>query len=184
MPSGTRRASIIGTFLNGFIDETIDYTGVYRNSEIVDNWKTYNITKVKVNIIDNENVVAFLVFNGCGSSTSNWFDQNRLLESSWTDLTTTTPIQYFSLSGLQVAHLSDYTSVIYKARFFISSVVDFENCNNDQGWLVTTYILYPCDYDGSHTGVRILYAKDNKMARLNEDELGFAERLDIWIQKM
>ena len=63
---------------------------------------TYNIQKVRVDIIKNEEIVAFMLFNGSNTNNKNWFTHGNLLNSSWQDLITMTPTQnsHFDLIGI------------------------------------------------------------------------------------
>ena len=41
----------------------------------------------------------FIVFDASGSDKTNWFKRNNILESSFTDIRTYQPINYFSIDG-------------------------------------------------------------------------------------
>ena len=76
--------------------------GEFRNDEIVDNWNDMNISRVKVDILNNfGDVAATLLFNGTGTDKWNWFSNETLIKSSWIDLRADTPVSVFSITGVR-----------------------------------------------------------------------------------
>ena len=64
-------------------------TGDYRNNDILSALNEHNINQIKVELIDfSDNVAASLIFDGTDRDVKSWFSQYKLVESSWTHLTT------------------------------------------------------------------------------------------------
>ena len=57
----------------------------------------YN-TQVKISLYKEGVEKAYIIFDGKGSNNIDWFDANRILQSSWTDIQEQT-IGYFSVHG-------------------------------------------------------------------------------------
>jgi hypothetical protein len=57
------------------------------------------VFQVRVVFAGQGETLAFLEFDGSGSSNRNWFSQSRLLQSSWSDLDKKTSLNYFSIKG-------------------------------------------------------------------------------------
>ena len=67
--------------------------------------------------------VASLKFDAAGTDNTNWFSQNNLVESPWSDLKTATNFQAFSIDG--------------SARTF-EIHTPYAGCGNDIGWMLVT----------------------------------------------
>jgi len=46
--------------------------------------------------------VAYIEFNGTGSTKEDWFSKAKILEASWSDLVSHQRLQYFSIAGYGV----------------------------------------------------------------------------------
>ncbi|CAG5124560.1 unnamed protein product [Candidula unifasciata] len=64
-------------------------------SYILDNWK--NIVQVRYSLYREGKEVSYIVFNGTGSNGTSWFQQSRILSTSWTKLKNEGPIEHFTL---------------------------------------------------------------------------------------
>ncbi|XP_053376781.1 protein jagged-1-like [Mercenaria mercenaria] len=58
----------------------------YRNPS-VNNWNTLNVKQVRYSLYKNETEVAYVLFDGEGSSMTNWFTRSRIIISSYEDIT-------------------------------------------------------------------------------------------------
>ena len=68
----------------------------YRSRDALDNWA--RVAEVLFAIYKDNELVKKVIFNGKGSTYTNWFTADRVIHSSWVDLTTR-PHNYFSLAG-------------------------------------------------------------------------------------
>ncbi|XP_056006780.1 uncharacterized protein LOC130050577 [Ostrea edulis] len=73
-------------------------TSKYRTS-LIDQWESLDITQVQLHLYKSGTKVAEVVFNGTGSTNTNWFSGNRVVSSTWTDVTPTQTYNYFSIEG-------------------------------------------------------------------------------------
>ncbi|KAK7102772.1 uncharacterized protein [Littorina saxatilis] len=119
-------------------------------SYVMDRWT--NIDQVRIRLYRTDSVVAEMTFDGQGSTRISWLDISRLLTSSWTDMTSSSPHNCFSLTGL------DW---VYR-RFYLSK---FEaGCENDTGWLTvadthpTPSVYGQCPWDYSQPLPALLYS--------------------------
>ena len=54
---------------------------------------------MKIELIKGGDVVKVFVFAGTGSTNMNWFDKQRLLKSSYSDLSKSSKTNFFSIIG-------------------------------------------------------------------------------------
>ena len=88
--------------------------------------------------------VMSMKFNARGTTNVDWFTQNNLLQSPWTDLKSAATLKPFRING----H--------YGARNFEISA-KYAGCPNDAGWFM---IGGPhCDWEKFHPVPAILYSK-------------------------
>ncbi|KAK7114311.1 uncharacterized protein [Littorina saxatilis] len=96
-------------------------------SKLLDLWDKLPIGLVRVGLYTNNEEQRYFEFDGEGSNYLNWFSQDRLINSSYTDLSATMPLlKFFSIQG-------DPT---FARTFFINQ--NFGDCSADAGWLVVT----------------------------------------------
>ncbi|KAL9970506.1 hypothetical protein ACROYT_G022892 [Oculina patagonica] len=105
------------------LDTTAAHLGHYKN-RIVLNWTTFNPQEARVVLYKDGNEVVALKFNVSGTNNLNWFSQQNLISSPWSDLKTAENLQQFDLTGS------------YDRYFEISKLYD--GCEGDTGWLVIT----------------------------------------------
>ncbi|XP_046561063.1 uncharacterized protein LOC124270089 [Haliotis rubra] len=78
-------------------------------SKIMSTWETAGIQLVKVLLMKNSQVRNEIIFDGTGTTKMSWFTPTRVINSTWTDLTTST-FNVFRISGepntrrFQVSH--------------------------------------------------------------------------------
>jgi hypothetical protein len=161
--------------LHGNMDRETGSYCFFRNTTVFEGWEFMNISRVKLVVKHDNEVAAFLLFNGTGSKHLEWFNQSRLLNSSWYDLNASTKLSQFSIDGFSSTTTSNL-------RFFISQRFSGPGkCYDDLGWFVVSWSYYPCD--STITGKRILYAKNNNVSRFVTEEFGFADRYEFWIKR-
>ena len=74
-------------------------TGEFRHEEVLENWSSKGIQQIKVDVIDfSDNIVNTLVFDGTNTQNKNWFHYNKLISSSFWQLSDTP--NTFSVSGV------------------------------------------------------------------------------------
>ncbi|CAC5391148.1 unnamed protein product [Mytilus coruscus] len=115
-------------------------------SDIINYWESLQIDQVRVSVYKNGSERAFFLFNGVGSSKTNWFAKNRLLNTSYTDLDQSTTANYFSISG-HTAYVGNLQTQFYR-RFFINA--NYAGCCCDKGWLFVSDIYSYGDCDWEH----------------------------------
>ncbi len=81
----------------------------------------------------------------------NWFSQNNLVQSPWTDLKTASNLQAFSIDG--------------DARTFEISG-PYLGCEDDSGWLLITQSH--CQWETRHPVPSILYSKLSTSVNWND----------------
>ncbi|XP_014679365.1 PREDICTED: uncharacterized protein LOC106819231 [Priapulus caudatus] len=87
-------------------------------------------SQVKVSLLTADEEVVFVDFNGVDSNKVNWFSQDRIMRSSFSDLPYSEPMQYASIAGSG-----------QHRRFFLQK--SYETCATDAGWMVIADELKP-----------------------------------------
>ncbi|XP_046561065.1 uncharacterized protein LOC124270091 [Haliotis rubra] len=124
-------------------------------SKIMSAWDTAGIQLVKVLLMKNSHVRNEIIFDGTGSTKMSWFTPTRVINSTWTDLTTSTS-NYFSIEG----HL-------YTRRFLISHLYGL--CTTDVIWMSVVDgndQSHPCSWDNPSVYPKLLYAINNQKAAI------------------
>ena len=98
----------------------------YRNRDAFHNWA--GIDEVLFAIYKDGQMVKRVIFNGKGSTFTSWFAADRVIQSSWVDLTTQ-PHNYFSIQG------ADHGN--HWRRFFMNLDYD-RSCDGFRGWFKAT----------------------------------------------
>ncbi|CAH3035579.1 unnamed protein product, partial [Pocillopora meandrina] len=125
------------------LDTTSTYQGNYKN-RIVQSWQTFNPQEVRVVLYTNGAEVMSMRFNARGTTNVDWFTQNNLLQSPWTDLKSATNIYPFLINGHSVSRNFEITA-------------KYDGCANDVGWFM---IGGPyCAWERFHPVPAILYSK-------------------------
>ncbi|XP_014662096.1 PREDICTED: uncharacterized protein LOC106805128 [Priapulus caudatus] len=88
--------------------------------------------KVKVSLLKANEEVVFVDFNGVGSNKVNWFSQDRILRSSFSDLPYSASMNYASIAG---------SGAKGQRRFFLQK--NYGGCDVDAGWVVIADRLKP-----------------------------------------
>ncbi|KAH3857048.1 hypothetical protein DPMN_099645, partial [Dreissena polymorpha] len=125
---------------------------------LVDYWAAIRLTEVKI-VFYKGALEKLITFNGVGSSISNWFDINRVLDSSWTTLVGKS-YGYFSLEG----------DAGNGRRFFTTS--HYSHCWADRIFtLVIAKKVAPCAFDLQSSYPQILFATG--------DDWGYPESMTV-----
>ncbi|VDI07952.1 Hypothetical predicted protein [Mytilus galloprovincialis] len=158
----------------------------HKRRSIIDRWNRDAedlIDQVRVDLYKDSQVDAMFLFDGKGSTSVSWFSKERLLQSSYQDLSRTATTNFFSMDGYYSAD----------RHFYINS--HHRGCPNDSGWLV---IIDPpirsitsgsggCSFD--HLYGReypyFIYATRNKACHYDKDgECGFADMMVVSIKRI
>ncbi|XP_052811302.1 uncharacterized protein LOC128238970 isoform X2 [Mya arenaria] len=81
------------------VDMARSYSSHFREANLYYRWSSLNIKYVKFALYKDNLETAYIVFNGDGSTNTNWFNKTRVLESSWSDLTPDATYNIFSVIG-------------------------------------------------------------------------------------
>ena len=103
--------------------------------------------------------VHFLKFNATGTDTINWFSQEKLMSSSWTDL------KSFSASRMQYFDIYGHRDV--QRSFEVSKL--YGGCGTDGGWLVITFSSLEtiCTWAKSDSITNIIYSEKTTSTNFN-----------------
>ncbi|XP_021349778.1 uncharacterized protein LOC110448070 [Mizuhopecten yessoensis] len=80
--------------------------------------------------------VVYVRFDGRGSTFTNWFGIDKLIDSGWSTMSKSRTFNYFSIHGTA------------ERRFFINQ--NYGSCPVDAGWMAvidTTSVYGPCEWD-------------------------------------
>lgn len=149
------------------LDTTATYQGHYKN-RLIQSWQTFNPQEVRVVIYTNGTEVMHMKFNGRGTTNLDWFSQNNLFQSPWTDLKNATNIFIFRIDG---AATRSFEIAAYH-----------KGCPGDAGWFLITGPH--CDYEKSHPIPGILYSKKTHKITWNNSraDVGGAEVLIVYVR--
>lgn len=152
----------------------------HQRRSIIDHWNRREdlIDQVKVELYKGKHVDAAFVFDGNGSTSTSWFSKERLLQTTYNDLASTTLTNYFSIKG-------HYTT---DRIFFINNI--YTGCINDKGWLMVVDSRFrlpagACSYERlyGHEYPYFMYATNNRAGNYDkEGDFGFADMLVVSVK--
>ena len=169
--------------------------GDYRNDDFLSNWEDRNAVQVKVQIIDfTDNVVKTLIFDGDNTDVWSWFSQSKLLESSWTDLTATSPsVDVFSISGIGTYVEEPREALVDKHIPLRWTILNYNidssnnksiNCSNNKMWFAIMHAsVHPCGDVVQNKGVEghiIVYSDTTTGSRWNDGHWTLAKMMLIY----
>ncbi|RUS89592.1 hypothetical protein EGW08_002610 [Elysia chlorotica] len=145
----------------------------YRNGEAFDNW--VGIDEVLFAIYKDGQMVQNVLFNGKGSTYTNWFSANRVISSSWNDLTSQ-PHNFFSIEGYL------HTSAGETRRFHINRDYD-RGCDGFQGWFtVKDTVINGCAAENTVAMPMFQYAAAKTFAAWNGENVDRADAIGIFLK--
>ncbi|GFN98866.1 hypothetical protein PoB_002537200 [Plakobranchus ocellatus] len=145
-------------------------TNHYRNKDAMDNWE--NVDEVLLAVFNKGQLVKNIVFNGRSSTPTTWFEANRVVVSSWSDLKTQSH-NFFSMEGELRAQ--------YRRRFFINH--DYTTCEAFRGWFfVGESTGNGCLMEKSLSKPIFQYATGNTMAVWASDNVARADAIGIFLK--
>ncbi|XP_025084124.1 uncharacterized protein LOC112558125 isoform X1 [Pomacea canaliculata] len=151
----------------------LNFTGCnqhYRSS-ILRYWTQLSIETVKLVVYKGGQAKQYATFNGAGTNFYNWMTPARLVESSWTDLKSSST-NFFSPAG----------DGGLRRRFFINHV--YPGCDGDAGWLVVKDENDVCSW-GNPTGVKyplILFSPSSTLVQYHSAAVDRADSLAVWVK--
>jgi len=145
----------------------------YRVTALHENWTNYQPRYVKLALYKDNQEVAYIVFNGAGSTINNWFSADRLVDSRWPHMKPTTTYNFFSLEGS--------TAAGNVRRFHIN--LQYDKCPNDLGYLAVIEKKGGCNWDKHYTFPQFLYAPDNTPTWWDREHFGRADYLAIYLSQ-
>ncbi|KAL9970508.1 hypothetical protein ACROYT_G022894 [Oculina patagonica] len=160
-------SSVFSENVRAALDTTASHLGHYKN-RIVQDWTTFNPQEARVVLYENGNEVVSLKFNAGGTNNLNWFSQENLISSPWSDLKTAANLQHFDLTG-------SYGRYIEISR-------PYSHCNTDSGWLVITSVN-DCDWETRVPVQSIQYSKlGNSVVWNDYGNVGIADVLAVFVR--
>ena len=150
----------------------------YRH-HLVDSWGLFPSTNLKIKFALHkdpvEQEVAYVVFDAAGSTTlEDWFTPERILSSSWPDLTPTTTFRYFAVNE---ASWDDHQRSFH--------IITFDgSCALDGGYTMTLVGLgyggY-CEYDEQSYYPQFLYSMKSTPDYFDSQDIAHADTMTISI---
>ena len=155
--------------------------GEFRNDEIISNWEESSFDSVKVEIIDSEDdSIKYLLFDRANTDNMDWFSQDKLLNSSWADLTAGNgDVGYFSIYGVKF----DATGFL---RWAILNAEDNKkeriNCTSDLVWFaIAKSDNFPCAPDRELPRRIMVFSKGSTGTTWEGGQLGFAKEVIVTV---
>ncbi|XP_062616293.1 uncharacterized protein LOC134278009 [Saccostrea cucullata] len=96
---------------------------------LIDDWEQLNVQNVLFSVTISSTSKQEIIFNGRDSTNIDWFSGTRVINSSWTDVTSTQTYLYFGILGWQDTNVN---------RFW--SIMRIHNgCPGDTGWFISSH---------------------------------------------
>lgn len=145
----------------------------YRNNDAFENWT--NVDEVLLALYVKGQVVKHITFNGRGSSYIDWFEGNRVIGSSWTDLKTSGH-NFFSIKGDDRPHLL--------RQFFVNNAYPSGGCPTDRGWFVAASALPgECAWEKKLAHPVFIYSKtDTAVSWGDPHNVGRADAMGVFVK--
>ncbi|XP_033761060.1 uncharacterized protein LOC117342880 [Pecten maximus] len=150
---------------------TSNCTSIYR-SHVLTTWDSESISEVKLEMYKDGNMTVNIRFNGTGSTYTNWFDHNRLIDSGWSTMSKNRTFNFFSLRG-------DCKRTFFVNEFYLI-------CPKDLGWMIVIDPIVgscPCGYDTQSDKPAFLFAQGDNVTRWENNDYGRADVLAVFIKR-
>ena len=156
-------------------------SGDFRNGDLMSSWNERSIKQVKVDLTGySDEPGASLIFDGTGTDYENWFSAERLIDSSWTDLTNGSVIEEFSIKGVNLPGTGYLRWTVLNVSGNSNTA---PNCSADLVWLaIARAQQYPCDkstIQDDIDGRMIVYSKLKNGATWDGGNLGLAKDMTV-----
>ncbi|XP_052244307.1 uncharacterized protein LOC127853659 isoform X2 [Dreissena polymorpha] len=143
----------------------------YRDPAI-DTWHNLAVKYVKFALYKGNREVAYVIFNGSGSSNMGWFTSSRVLMSSWPGLTSNVQYNIFSVDG----HANGSTLM---RRFHINK--SYAGCDNDRGYVAVIDGGSACAWDQHPSYPQFIYSDMNSDDFYNRRQFGLADYVVVFV---
>lgn len=153
-----------------------DTTKDYVNGSLISNWG--QVLSVEVAMIVNGAKVKSLNFSTAGTTATNFFQVSKLTSSSYTDLGTSSTINFFGITG----------DPAYGRDFFINQ--NYGGCGADTGWWIAldANSSKPCGWETSQSALKgsssrgFLYSNSSTVQNWNTSTaIGAADAMAIFL---
>ncbi|KAH3725262.1 uncharacterized protein LOC127854071 [Dreissena polymorpha] len=162
----------VGTSSTKPMDMSRSYDSHFRDNYAVTHWASLGVKYVKFALYKQSREVVNIVFNGTGSDMTSWFAQQRVLVSSYSDITPTNTYNFFSIQGhIDVQHVV--------RTFFINQI--YHGCDGDVGNVVVLERDGDCNWDHQPRYPQFLYSDLNAAENWNQRMFGRADYLAIFV---
>ncbi|XP_063425810.1 uncharacterized protein LOC134709575 [Mytilus trossulus] len=154
------------------VTHNLTCTTHYRDP-ILDIWSSQSILKVKVAMYKDNVMVMNMVFNNTDTGlNTDWYSQDQLIYSSYTDMTTVgITYNFFSIKGDEPIG----------RRFYINK--NYGGCAVDVGWVAVFDFDPGCTYGNGLQYPAFAYMPNNIMGQWDLKTFQLADALAIYIQK-
>ncbi|GFS11148.1 hypothetical protein ElyMa_003078200 [Elysia marginata] len=151
-------------------NQSLPCTNHYRNSDAFNSWS--GIDQVLFAVYKGDRMVHRVIFNGKGSSFTTWFSPDRIVESTWVDLTSKKHA-VFSIFG-------EKTSAVER-RFFMH--FDYpRGCAGFRGWFYAGDLHGGCTADQTDAVPQFRYATGNTLAVYASQDSARADAIGIFLK--
>ena len=141
----------------------------YRDPAL-DTWHNLAIKYVKFALYKGNREVAYVMFNGSGSSNMDWFTSTRVLLSSWPGLTSSGLHHEFSINGATINSIN--------RRFLITR---YGGCENDRGHVAVIDGGPGCEWDNHPSYPQFIYSEMNSDDFFNRRQFGLADYMAVFV---
>ena len=142
----------------------------YRNRDAFDNWT--GVDEVLFAVYKDDQMVHKVVFNGKGSTYTDWFAADKVTYTSWRDLTTKSHA-VFSIFGEKTAAV--------QRRFFMNFDYD-RGCKGFRGWFYAGDLHGGCAAEQTIATPVFRYAKGNTLAVWSSQDAGHADAIGVFLK--
>lgn len=146
----------------------------YRDPK-VDQWNQLDIKYARVSLFKQSVEVAYIVFHARGSDYMNWFSDNRVVSSSWTDLSPHQSFNIFSIAGI---HSTRETYMYYRSFYIL---LKDSGCNNDLAYMGVVELEGVCNWDVFTAYPQFVYSDMGVAERFNNMMFGRADYMAVFV---
>ncbi len=146
--------------------------GHYKSRILAKYWNAQGLTlsQALVAVYVDGKAAKTLRFNAAGTTKDNWYQNDKLLASDWSDLTGQA-VQYFSIPG-------DSGN---GRHWYINN--NYGGCPADAGWLVVDRGPHPCSWEtGRDPAVSILYSTSGGYSNWNAGSIAEAHAFAVFVR--
>ncbi|KAH3725502.1 hypothetical protein DPMN_051346 [Dreissena polymorpha] len=142
----------------------------YRDPAL-DTWHNLAVKYVKFALYKGNREVAYVIYNGSGSTNLDWFTASRVLLSSWPGLTSNGQYNIFSIPGDSRDNI--------KRRFLINRT--YGGCANDRGYVAVIDDGSYCAWDQHPRYPQFIYSDMNSDDFYERRQFGLADYMAVLV---